>query len=411
MKLRHGRSLLAATLTTCALTAPALPAQAAGPGFSRIFATADSAETAFTNPAGMTRLERDTTQVSILVAQDFSQFRLDEDLTTVEGGDPRNPDPAVVPSLYHVRDLTDDIKLGLTLNVPSGFGATDGPYWSGRYHSDSFSLVFLATTATLGYRVNDWLAVGGGISATYSDSRSKTAVNNLGSPDDGILTTKASGVGFSGTLGVLVDITEQTSLGLFWRSESETDEDVDLALKRSNLPQNIIDDVNAADVEIELRVPQVAGVGLAHDFGGDWEVTADALWVEFSRFGLDSLSIEDDELTPANTAFKDFWVVSTGLQFPLSDTLLGQVGAFWVQQPVKDSERTFGFALDEAWGVGFGVEIDRGYDESMELSMNIIRTSDSPIDTGPASALGTRGRVAGDFQNRFAITLEFDYSF
>ena len=69
----------------------------------------------FTNPAGMTRLEGTQMTLNGILAVDFSSFEVDENVTTVDGGNPR--DPQVVPGPFF-----------FTIPVSSGkTGTSDSP--------------------------------------------------------------------------------------------------------------------------------------------------------------------------------------------------------------------------------------------------------------------------------------------
>jgi hypothetical protein len=76
----------------------------------------------------MTRLESPMLTGQMILGAGFSDFEVDGSRTTQSGGDPRAPDPVLVPSVNHVRPIfDDDLRLGLGLNAPGGFAATSGP--------------------------------------------------------------------------------------------------------------------------------------------------------------------------------------------------------------------------------------------------------------------------------------------
>ncbi len=78
---------------------------AGGPAYTRINAAAESAETAFTNPAGMTRFDIKSTTAGFIFANGFSEFEVDESKTTTSGGDPDDGGPLVIPYYYSTRPL------------------------------------------------------------------------------------------------------------------------------------------------------------------------------------------------------------------------------------------------------------------------------------------------------------------
>ena len=95
------------------------------------------------------------------------------------------------------------------------------------------------------------------------------------------------------------------------------------------------------------------------------------------------------------------------MSWPINDRIRGAVGALWVQQPVDDDKRGFGIALDEMWGIGAGItyKLDSGND--MGISMDILDTGSSPIDTGRSL---TKGRVVGESEDHYTLLLDFTYN-
>jgi long-chain fatty acid transport protein len=387
-------------------------AHAGGPAFTRLFAVADSAMTSVMSPAGMTRLDESQLVTQLIYAQSYAEFEVDENRTTTSGGNPRDADPAVIPSVYYVRPFGEDWRLGLSVNVPSGFGAGNGPNWAGRYYSDQFDLVFVSANATVAYPVTDRLSLGWGFSVIYSSSDSNTQVNNPGPTDvDAKLEMEAEGAAVGYIASAMYEWSERTRFAINWHSETEPDEDVEVDLKRSTLPPEIVDAINRQgdNIDAKIRTPQMVQLGAYHEFDNGWSASLDAMWVEFSRFGLTEVSVDGEDLHAADSAFNDFWVLTAGLAFRLTPKMEGRVGALYMEQPVDDEDRTFSFALDEVYGVGAGIHYTRGNGHSYDLNLSVFDTGDAPIDTGPASTLSPRGRVAGENDDPYAVTLEFTY--
>jgi long-chain fatty acid transport protein len=388
----------------------AVASQAHGPAGSGIFAKADTAETVFSNSAGMARL--DGTQISLngILALDFSKFEVDENKTTVDGGNPRDPQTSLIPSFYYSRQYNDDWHFGYSLNVPTGFGATDGPNWAGRYYSDRSSLVYIALSPAMAYRVNDNFSVGASIRIMYSDTEIHTRVNNslIGDRfDDGRLSVEADGVGYGVALSALYSFSPDTRVGLSWSSQVNIDMDSTVNFRDVRLPPEIIDRLQSQDVDVADNVPMTAGAGLYHRLQNDWDFTADVMWVEFSEFGATEVSLEGGDLNLPTGIFNDFFAASVGMSWPISSKMRGAAGLVWVEQPVDDDVRSFGIALDEMWGIGAGItyRLDSGSD--IAFSVDLLDTGSAPIDTGFSLS---RGRVAGEFEDHYSLLLDFTYN-
>lgn len=112
-----------------------------GPGFSGLTASADHAVTAYSNPAGMTRLPDTELDTVVTLAYSASKFKLREG-TTASGGDPDDePSFFVIPAFYMSKPIGEEFRVGFSLNVPSGIGSDYGDDWAGRYIAQNSSLV------------------------------------------------------------------------------------------------------------------------------------------------------------------------------------------------------------------------------------------------------------------------------
>ncbi len=152
---------------------------AGSPAFSGRVAAADSAETAASNPAGMTRLGESSASVQLMVAQSFGKFKVDDNGTTVSGGNPDDKSPLAIPFGYYVKQIDDHWHAGISLTVPNGFGADYGGDWAGRYYSDSYSLVYVMLAPAVAYRFDDQLSLGASLGINYVSSESEVKFNNL----------------------------------------------------------------------------------------------------------------------------------------------------------------------------------------------------------------------------------------
>jgi long-chain fatty acid transport protein len=116
--------------------------------------------------------------------------------------------------------------------------------------------------------------------------------------------------------------------------------------------------------------------------------------------------IDDSIVFTTDGNFQDFTAWSVGLQWPWRDNIDARVGALYLDQAVKDEDRTFSFALDRIFGIGFGVAYRLQSGNSFDLNLNLLDTGESPIDTGDSPV---RGRVVGENEDHHAITLDFTY--
>lgn len=387
-------------------------ALAGGPAFTGRAAQADSAETAASNPAGMSRLNDRAATVELMLAHSFSKFNVDDSRTTTSGGDPDDDNsPVVVPFGYYVKQIDDRWHVGISLTVPTGFGADYGGGWAGRYYSDYYSLVYVMLAPAVSYRVNKQLSLGASLGINYVSSESKVAFNNLApNAADGRIEVDVDGYGFSVTLSALYEFDKYNRVGLVYTSQSESDLEGDLKLHnlgpalRSALRQSDLD----GNIEVTNRLPQRVLAGWYHEFASGDYLTVDGFWVEFSKFGTTNVAIEGNDLRfDDDGTYNNVGALAIGAGFPRGK-YTWMAGVFYLSQPVDDDKRTLAMALDRVWGVGGGVSFAWDEKSTVDISLNLINTGDAPVDTGPSLV---RGRVVGETDNPYTLMLDASYHF
>jgi len=288
------RNFLILLLGVAALcTAPAL--RAGSPAFSGIVAEADTAESVFAAPAGMSRLEGTEMTIQGVMAVPFADFEVDESRTEVDGGNPnKGYDPVVIPSFYYVRQLNEDWHVGASLTVPTGFGSDYGNTWAGRYETVDFSLVYIALTPAMAYRVNDKLSVGAGVGINYTASESTVKARQPFDEGDAKITSDLDGIGASLTLSMLYEFTDRTRAGITWTSDMDADLEGDVDLR--DLGPNteaVFKQLGLTSVNTELTntLPQRAVAGMYHQFESGNYYTLDVMWMEFSKFSVSDIQL------------------------------------------------------------------------------------------------------------------------
>lgn len=406
---RNKRSLLAVAGSLAMTASPCL--LAGSPALTGLVAEANNAESAFAAPAGMSRLEGTRLTVQTMFVQSFADFKVDGSQTTVPGGSPdKGKDPIIIPSIYYVRQLNDRWHAGLSLTVPSGFGSNYGSKWSGRYETVDFSLVYVALTPAVSYRVNDKLSLGGAIGINYTSENSELKIVQPFKEGDGKITSKLDGVGVSVTLSLLYEFTDQTRAGISWTSDSDADLKGNVRLRNLDPVFDEVAtelDIKSINTKLTNTLPKRLLVGVYHEFESGSYFTVDGMWMNFSDFSVSNIKLDGNDVN-VNTPsiYNDIYALTIGAGFPASDKRLTyKIGAMYVSQAVDDDKRTFSIRLDEMWGVGAGVSYDLTSGNSVDLNANLINVGDAPVDK--ATALNQR--VAGKNDDPWALMFELTY--
>lgn len=383
--------------------------QAGSPALTGLVAQADNAESAFAAPAGMSRLDGTHITVQTMYITSLADFEVDQDETTISGGDPdKGTDPMIIPSIYYVRQFSDRWHGGLSLTVPSGFGSDYGGTWSGRYETVDFSLVYVALTPAVSYRVNDQLSLGVAMGINYTAEDSEVKIPQPGAERDGKITSDLDGVGVNVTLSLLYEFTDRTRAGIAWTSDSDADLEGNVRLR--NLEpgfDKIATELGIKNINTEITntLPQRMLAGVYHEFNSGNYFTVDGMWMKFSDFSVSNIELNGNDVNVSiPEIYNDIYAGTVGMGFPANERLTYKIGAMYVSKAVDDEDRTFSIRLDRMWGVGAGVSYVLNNGNTVDLNANVINVGDASVDQ---PSIG--GQVVGENDDPWAVMMELTY--
>lgn len=411
-----------------------------GNAFAGAAATAEDATTVFFNPAGLARLDKGQQAVAalhvVIPRTEFSDrgstispLLGGAPLTGGDGGE--GGEIGLAPNLYYALRLDNGWAFGLGINAPFGLATEYDEGWQGRYHALRSDLMTININPSVAYKVNDHLSLGVGVSAQYVEAELTNAIDfgsialaqfGVGTPQgsDGKVELEADDWGFGYNLGVLCEFTENSRVGLAYRSRIDytVEGDADFLVPATITGVPAIDGGLAAtfaatDVEADVTLPDSASLSFYHRFNPQWAVMADVTWTNWSVF--DELRVEfdpnangitlSDNVTTEN--WKDNWRYSLGVTCNPNEKLTLRAGLAYDETPIPDAEhRTPRIpGEDRFWtAVGLGYQFnDRA---SLDVGYAHLFVSDSEIrkDAGnPAGEDFFRGSLRGEFENTVDI--------
>jgi len=130
-------------------------------------ARAQDASTVFTNPAGMSRLEKSQVLGGLQALYGNVEFSPNS-ATNVAGGDGGTA-VGWIPggSVFIVEKLNQDWSVGFGVLSYFGLAESYDDNWVGRYYVQKPALLGLTLTPAVSYRVNNWLSIGAGLNMMY----------------------------------------------------------------------------------------------------------------------------------------------------------------------------------------------------------------------------------------------------
>jgi long-chain fatty acid transport protein len=374
-------------------------------------ASAQDASVAAGNPAGMTLLDRSQLVTGFLGID--VNIKFDVDSTSNSGGNGGSAGSFVpVASFSYVESLSPDLKLGVSVGSYFGFGVDYDNDWAGRYYSQEAEMVTMFVNPGLGYRVNDWLSIGGGFTVVYGELNQKVAINNLGPfQDDGRVKLDSDDVGYGYNLGVLAELDKKTRFGLTYRSEVELEFDDSASLNGVLPPLSTIFGVNGLDgkgkVDMEITIPAVVMFSAYHEISNRWAVMGNIGWQEQSEFGKTGISLGSPTVPKltADRNFDDTWHYAIGTQYRIDDPWLLSVGFAYDESPVKDKYRTPDMPVDRQYRYATGIQYDLNEDVTIGAAYTFLDAGDAKIEQSKTSGGDLKGKYGTNYVNFFNVNV------
>jgi long-chain fatty acid transport protein len=379
-------------------------------GVSGLAASADSATTAGTNPAGMVRFDAPAARGELVLVYSESTWegRLGDSGREVTSEDDTT---ILVPSGYMVRPINENWSFGFTI---LGFGYSDDfGDWPGRYFIESYDSISVSAFPSLAWRINDRWSVAASLALNYARFEQTRSVANLFDPGvaDGSVELETDGLDLGFGLSALYQLSEQTRVGLAYTSElNPTQEGKAKFRDLGPNTEQVLERAGflGADVEVMSTTPQSLLTGLYHEFDNDHSLVVDLAWSDFSSFELSEYYFDGEALSTNTATWQDIWALSTAYTWPVGDRWMLSAGGLYVSDGVEDDDRIFLLRLDDMWGVAFAAEWQWKPDRRVEMNLSYLSIGDAPI---ASPAIPVVGPATGKYTERdiliFRLALNF----
>jgi long-chain fatty acid transport protein len=372
-------------------------------------ASADSAQTASSNPAGISRFPRRAVDADVLWLTSESEWESELSGTGTRSNS-KNSSDTVVPRFAIIQPINDRFSTSFTF-LGTGFSDDLGD-WPGRYFIESYDSVFVSAFPSLAYRIDDRWSVAASAAITYSSFEQRRAVRNIFDPGfgDGRSKLEADSVEVGFGLSMLYHSSERTRWGLTYRSEINPSRDADNEL--SGLGPNTESAMQRlglldADLTIGSTSPESMLAGVYHEFAGSAAVTADLAWINFSDFRLSEFYFNGQSFARSNPRYNDIYALSTSYSWPVSRGWMLGVGGLVTNQMIDDDERTMTLRLDALWSLGLAAEKRWMDSRSIKISVSYVGMDDAPVSTPSIPGFGS---LEGKFTSRDALLFQVGMS-
>jgi len=267
----------------------------------------------------------------------------------------------------------------------------------------------------LAFKVNDKLSLGFGVSAMWIQAELTRAVN-LGTAESSAK-VKGDDWGFGFNFGAIYQATEDTRIGLAYRSKVDQDLEGDASSPFTGLNADPTRTLNT-DVTAGTSLPETVSLSVFSHLSDKWDLLGDVTWTKWSRFK--ELRVVRDNgtgttlsVTPEN--WSNSLRYSVGTTYHYSDSLQLRAGLAYDEEPIDTEFRTpripgndrKWLSLGAGWQYSPNTKLDIGYAHLFVKDANI---DDNQISTTPGTP--GSGRVNGKYDGSADIlSLQVTHNF
>ncbi|MEO8133598.1 MAG: outer membrane protein transport protein [Betaproteobacteria bacterium] len=361
-----------------------------GNAYAGAAAIADDASTVWWNPAGMTRIGGPSVQVNLHSITPSSKFENNNSQAACinaaicrplggNGGDAG--DTAYVPAAYVVLPLSSRLALGIGVGGPFGLKTEYESDWLGRYQAVKSDVKTVNVNPSVAFKINDMFSIGAGLNYQKIDAELTNMVNLTGvmgsaiaagaipaaaAPSvlgaslalpDAMATVKGNDSAYGYNLGLLVNLSPATRVGVSYRSAIKYKVEGDVSF---NIPTvavtstatGIISQVlgaltqpgqrlSAGPVRADIKMPDSFSLSAAHDLNSQLQLLADVSWTGWSNIPkLEFARSNGTVLNSVEYNWKDTWRYSLGANYKLNDRLMLRAGVAFDESPMDTAHRT-----------------------------------------------------------------------
>ncbi len=383
------------------------------------------AASAYYNPAAMTVLGRSQALAGFAAVVPDTRFRasggFDAAGSPLAGNSDVRNQASPLFFGYAVWAPRPDLRFGFAITQPFGQASRYDDGWVGRYFATMAQLTTVNLGVVAGWRATRWLSLGGGIDVQYARADQRVAIDfgslcfgALGPATcaaGGLLPQGADGrlrlegdswaVGFN--LGMLVEFSERTRVGVTYRSRMvhHLDGPADYTVPASAAPLTLSGQFQDTRFSSRLITPDIVTVGVAH------QATAELLlllggftWTHWSMLNSLDASFANPAQPGISTSldWDDGYRFALGAEYRIRPATVVRAGVAYEISPVPDRTRTVQIPGSDRLALAIGASHDLGWAQvGGSYTLNVDH--DAPIQQSAAQA----GSLAGSFERTIHV--------
>ncbi|ECP0346901.1 fatty acid transporter [Salmonella enterica] len=353
-------------------------------------ARAQDASTIVTNPAGMTRLPDHIFTGGIQAMDGDVSYTLADESGRKSPGDIMGFFPNA--SAFYAQKLNDDLYAGIGLYGNYGLGIDFGN-WAGDRLIKKSTMVAMTLSPSLAYKISDRVSIGSSVNINYG------LLSLTRNVDDSDEKEKDHDWALSYRLGLLMQLTDLTRVGIAWTSKTEYDFDIDGKARFPNLP-NVEYEL---PISAQVHAPQQIMLSLVHDVNKQWSVMGDLGWQDWSQFGAPQITVTGQELDK-KSRLKDSWHTALGVQYRPSEQWRLNAGVAY-DSTIYNSQSNVALTLPtgDEWRFATGAQYQITSQSNIGVAVSYLHMQSSRVQS-PAL-------YSGSYRNPYLWFANINYSY
>ena len=371
-------------------------------------AQVDTPEAAYHNPANMVDVQGFALEPTVTFVH------LSVDYQDAAGNSAETKDPfKYLPHFFFTAPLIENkLSAGLAVTTPFGLSneweksgkfADPNPATSWRYEAPFYTeMVTVNVNPSVGYRINDWVSVGAGVSFYWSELTFKRYFPGamLGLAYDPEFEAQGDGIGFGGNAGLTVNLTERQRLALTFRApfEIEYEGDLDIGQDAAGMGAAFgLGTTPRSDFESEIEFPMVLALGYGIELSDAVRVEANVEWLEFSRFDRLPIDVGNNAplvpITEIQQDWDDTFTFGIAGDWQFAEHWTARGGYQFYESPVPD--HTFSPLIPDSNQHAFtaGLNFAKGR-HSAEVAYGYIKYNDRDIQNNQTAVFNGQYEMA-----------------
>jgi long-chain fatty acid transport protein len=342
-----------------------------GNAFAGGAAKAYDAGTAYTNPAGMVRLNWNEIDAGVTILAPSAEFSganfVGPGLTTPGSQGGNVIEPAATASTFGVWSYSPNLKFGLAVTEPFGERVANPGDFVGRYQSLVSAITDVSVSLSAAYKFDEHFSIGGGPVIDYFHARLTQAIN-IGPASaltgDPVGDVHGDDVSAGFNIGALYQFNDNLRVGVDYRSRIDHEINgsqsvfVPGLLALASPSTAALLGAQNTGVRTKITLPDSVTVGVYWQINPQWAVMADVQWTEWSLIQAINI-VPSNPLLPGSTIrenWRDTWFASVGANYRVTDKLTLQGGFAFDESPVTDANRTTRLPDANRYELGVGVQ-------------------------------------------------------